>query len=138
MVKSYSISLKTKGNADAIDITDDVSELIKACGLRSGIATLFSPSSTSALTTIEFEPGCLNDFRRLFDEIIDPNRPYEHNKHWDDGNGHSHIRASLEKPFLTIPFIDQTLTLGTWQQVIFIDFDIRPRQRQVILQIIGE
>lgn len=138
MVKSYSISINTKGNTDIIDITRDVSGLVKTSEIKDGIVTVFSPSSTSALTTIEYEGGALNDFRRLFDEILDPRRTYAHNSRWGDGNGHSHIRASLEKPFLTIPFINQVLTLGTWQQIVFVDFDIRPRQRQLIVQIIGE
>ena len=102
------------------------------------MATVFCPSSTSALTTIEFEPGVVNDLRRLFDEIIPSNRPYAHDAAWGDGNGHSHVRAALLKASFTIPFVDGRLTLGTWQQLIYIDFDNRPRQRELVIQIMGE
>lgn len=100
--------------------------------------TIFCPSSTSAITTIEYESGCLQDLRRLFDEILDPKRDYAHNKRWGDGNGHSHTRAALLGASLTIPFVDSELTTGTWQQVIYVDFDTRPRSRQLVVQIIGE
>jgi secondary thiamine-phosphate synthase enzyme len=100
--------------------------------------TIFCPSSTSALTTIEYESGCISDLRRLFDEIVDPSREYRHNERWHDGNGHAHVRAALLGPSLTVPFIDKQLTLGTWQQIIYCDFDNRPRSRSLVLQIIGE
>jgi secondary thiamine-phosphate synthase enzyme len=106
--------------------------------LTSGTATVFCPSATSALTTIEYEGGALSDLRRLFDEIIPSNREYAHNERWHDGNGHSHVRAALLGPSLTIPFVDGQLTLGTWQQVIYVDFDNRPRQRKLVLQLMGE
>lgn len=138
MVRTDSITLQTRGNADIQDLTDAVEKILAGCGLRSGIVTLFCPSSTSALTTIEYESGCLSDLRRLFDEIVDPKRDYAHNARWGDGNGHSHIRAALLGASLTVPFVDGRLTLGTWQQVIFIDFDNRPRRRDLVVQIIGE
>src|SRR5262245_42767522 len=116
-VQTKSISLNTHGNADILDITDQVTDALSKSGLTSGTATIFCPSSTSALTTIEFEGGALTDLRRLFDEIIPPNREYAHNERWHDGNGHSHVRAALLGPSLTIPFVDGQLTLGTWQQV---------------------
>lgn len=100
--------------------------------------TIFCPSSTSALTTIEFEGGALSDLRRLFDEIVPSNREYTHNERWHDGNGHSHVRAALLGPSLTVPFVDGQLTLGTWQQIIYLDFDNRPRQRKLVVQLIGE
>ena len=137
-VKTNSISLATHGDADIHDITDQISSAISKSGLKSGIVTVFCPSSTSALTTIEHENGALTDLRRLFDEIIPQNREYSHNARWQDGNGHSHIRASLLGPSITIPFIDRQLTLGTWQQVIYVDFDNKPRKRELILQMIGE
>jgi secondary thiamine-phosphate synthase enzyme len=137
-VKSSSIQLNTQGNADIHDITDPVKGAVQESGLQNGIVTVFCPSSTSALTTIEYESGALNDLRRLFDEIIDPGRHYAHDARWGDGNGHSHVRAALLKASFTVPFIDGRLTLGTWQQIIYIDFDNRPRRRELVVQMIGE
>ena len=137
-IKTLSIHLNTRGNADVHDLTDQVAGAISETELANGTITLFCPSSTSALTTIEYESGAVSDLRRLFDEIISPGRDYAHNARWGDGNGHSHIRASLLGPSLTVPFVAGRLTLGTWQQIIYVDFDVRPRQRQIILQIMGE
>ena len=137
-VKTIAINLNTQGNADIQDITDQISNAVADSGLESGTITIFSPSATSALTTIEFESGCLSDLRRLFDEIIDPQRQYAHNARWGDGNGHSHVRAALLGPSLAIPFVNRRLTLGTWQQVIFVDFDNRQRRRELVLQLMGE
>jgi len=138
MVKTDSISLKTRGNADCHDITSRLKELVEASGLRSGTVTVFCPSSTSAVTTLEYEPGAVADLQRVFEEVVPPDREYSHNERWDDGNGHSHIRAALLGPSLTIPFVDRQITLGTWQQVVHMDFDIRPRQRELIVQIMGD
>ena len=135
---STSISMNTKGNADIHDITDQLTRAVSKSGLTTGIATIFCPSSTSALTTIEYESGAISDLRRLFDEIIPVNREYAHNERWHDGNGHSHVRAALLGPSLVIPFVEGKLTLGTWQQVIYVDFDNRPRQRELVVQLIGE
>ena len=137
-IKSLSIQLSTRGNADIHDITDQVAHQVAQSGLKDGTVTIFCPSSTSALTTIEYESGVLGDLRRLFDEIIPPNREYAHNARWGDGNGHSHVRASLLGPSLTVPFVNGRLTLGTWQQIIYVDFDNKPRNRELVLQIIGE
>ena len=137
-VISKSISVNTKGNADIHDITDQITNAVSNSGLKDGIVTIFCPSSTSALTTIEYESGALSDLRRLFDEIIPINREYAHNERWHDGNGHSHVRAALLGPSITVPFVDRRLTLGTWQQVIYIDFDNRSRQRKLVVQLIGE
>ena len=137
-VKTFSISLNTRGDADIHDLTDAIARHVTDSGLMDGTVTVFCPSSTSALTTIEYESGALSDLRRLFDEIVSPNRVYAHNERWHDGNGHSHIRAALLGPSLAIPFVDRKLTLGTWQQVIYVDFDNRPRQRELVVQIIGE
>jgi secondary thiamine-phosphate synthase enzyme len=136
--QNFSLSLSTHGDADIHDITDQVARLISKSGLASGTATIFCPSSTSALTTIEYESGALSDLRRLFDEIVPVNREYAHNARWHDGNGHSHVRAALLGPSLTVPFVDGQLTLGTWQQIIYLDFDNRPRQRKLVVQLIGE
>ena len=138
MVKTGSIQLSTSGNADMKDITAEIAKVVSASDLKNGIVTIFCPSATSALTTIEYESGCVSDLRRLFDEIISQNREYAHNAKWHDGNGHSHVRAALLGPSLTIPFVEGRLTLGTWQQVIYVDFDVRSRQRELVLQIIGE
>ena len=137
-VKSLSIQLSTRGDTDIHDITDQIVNVVSKSGLKDGTVTIFCPSSTSALTTIEYESGALSDLRRLFDEIIPPNREYAHNARWHDGNGHSHVRASLLGPSLTIPFVNGQLTLGTWQQVIYVDFDNKPRRRELVLQVLGE
>jgi secondary thiamine-phosphate synthase enzyme len=137
-VKTMSIQLSANGDADVINITDQVSSIVGESGLTDGIATIFSPSATTALTTIEFESGCVSDLKRMFDEILSPERDYKHNLRWGDGNGHSHIRAALLKASFTIPFVDRRLTLGTWQQIIFVDFDNRSRRRKLVVQVIGE
>ncbi len=137
-VKTMSIQTGTSGNADMIDITPQVANCLAESGVSSGIVTIFCPSSTSGLTTIEYESGCLSDLDRLFNEIIDPKSHYAHNARWGDGNGHSHVRAALLGPSLTVPFVNGNLTLGTWQQIIYVDFDNRARRRELILQVLGE
>ena len=137
-VKTISLSIPSQGNADIQDISEAVESAVVQTGLRNGVVTVFCPSSTSAVTTIEFESGCLSDLRRLFNEIVDPRHAYAHNAKWGDGNGHSHVRAALLGPSLTVPFVEGKLTLGTWQQVVFVDFDVRPRQRQLVVQVMGE
>lgn len=137
-VETLSIELSTQGHADMVDITGAVQENVTQSGLRRGTVTVFCPSSTSALTTIEYESGCLSDLGRLFDEIADPERHYAHNARWGDGNGHSHVRAALLGPSLTVPFVEGQLTLGTWQQIVYVDFDNRARQRKLVVQVMGE
>lgn len=137
-IQTVSLNLSTNGNAAIHDITDAVSKAILKSQVKDGIVTVFCPSATSALTTIEYESGCLSDLRRTFDELVNPDRTYEHNQRWGDGNGHSHIRAALLGPSLTIPFAQGRLTLGTWQQIIFVDFDNRPRERVLVVQIMGD
>lgn len=137
-VQTFSLQLATQGDADIQDITGAVQEVLQKSSLNDGIATIFSPSATSALTTIEYESGCVHDLRRLFDEIVDPQRNYAHNARWHDGNGHSHVRAALLGPSITVPFVSKNLTLGTWQQIIFVDFDNRPRRRELVVQVMGE
>ena len=137
-VSTHAINLTTSGNADILDITRALANTVTESRLLNGTVTVFCPSATSGLTTIEYEPGCLSDLKRLFDELADPSRHYAHNARWGDGNGHSHVRAALLGPSLTVPFVDRTLTLGTWQQIIFVDFDNRSRQRQLVAQIMGE
>jgi len=138
MVRSGSIELQTRGHADTHDVTPQVQDHVHASGVQSGLATVFTASSTSALTTIEYESGALDDLRRALDEIAPQDREYKHNLRWHDGNGHSHLRAALLGPSLTIPILDGQLTLGTWQQILFIDFDVRARSRRLVVQIVGE
>jgi secondary thiamine-phosphate synthase enzyme len=138
MIHHCEIDLHTQGNADMLDLTPNVEEIVRESGLKNGLVALFTPSSTSALTTIEFESGALDDLRRALDQIAPPNGNYRHNLRWGDGNGHSHLRAALLGPSLSIPIVDGRLTLGTWQQILFIDFDIRPRRRRVVVQAIGD
>ncbi|MBI3359740.1 MAG: YjbQ family protein [Chloroflexi bacterium] len=137
-VITRSLKLDTRGDADIHDLTDAVAKAVRDSGLKAGIVTVFCPSATSAVTTIEFEDGALSDLRRAFDEIAPPDREYKHNLRWADGNGHAHLRAALLGPSLTVPFVEGRLRLGTWQQIIYLDFDNRPRSRELIAQIIGE
>jgi len=132
------ISVKTKGEIDIIDLTDKIEKIVQNSGLNKGIATIFVPGSTGALTTIEYEPGLLQDFPAALERIAGRDISYEHEKRWHDGNGHSHVRASLLGPSLTVPFNDAKLILGTWQQIVFIELDVRSRSRNLVLQIIGE
>ncbi len=138
MIKTTKLSLDTRGNADIHDLTDAVAGAIRQSGLKNGTATIFCPSATSAVTTIEYESGALADLKRLFDEIVSPDREYAHNARWGDGNGHSHVRAALLGASLTVPFVNGQMTLGTWQQIIHVDFDVRPRRRELVVQLIGE
>lgn len=137
-VKTDWIPCRTKGHGDMQDLTAEAGEVVARSGLVDGVLTLFVPGSTGALTTIEFEPGAVADFRRLFDEIVSPDREYAHHLRWGDDNGHSHVRAALLGPSLSIPFADGKLLLGTWQQVVFCDFDTRARDRRLVAQLVGE
>jgi secondary thiamine-phosphate synthase enzyme len=143
-VVTANISLDTQGDTDVHDISSELNRLVEESGLRAGILTVFCPSSTSAVTTLEFEHGALSDLKRMFEELVPVDHKYAHNPGWEDtpkgrhANGHSHMRASLLGPSLTIPFTGKTLTLGTWQQVIFVEFDSRPRHRELVVQMIGE
>lgn len=132
------ISFETEGNNDIIDITVQVDRTLKNSGLVSGSILIFVPGSTGALTTIEYEPGLVRDLSDALERVAPRGIKYAHNLRWGDGNGHSHIRASFIGPSLTVPFTDSRLMLGTWQQIIFIDLDNRPRVRKLILQITGE
>ena len=138
MVITSKISLQTEGNGDTIDITSQIQKEISTNNINSGTVTVFVSGSTAGLSTIEYEPGVVSDFKEMFERIIPKGMKYEHDRAWGDGNGHSHVRASLLGPSLVIPFSDKRLILGTWQQIILVDFDNRPRSRQVILQIMGE
>lgn len=137
-VKTIAITLNTRGDAHIIEITNEARQAIERSELSAGILTLFVPGSTAGLTTIEYESGAISDFQRLFDEIAAPDRHYAHNARWGDGNGHSHVRAALLGPSITIPFSEGRLMLGTWQQIILVDFDNRPRSRSIVAQVMGE
>jgi secondary thiamine-phosphate synthase enzyme len=137
-VKSEEITVETTSKTDVIDITLNVQRVVAGSGIVNGVATLFVPGSTAALTTIEYENGVLHDLKNAFERLAPADVYYEHNKRWEDGNGFAHVRAALLGPSLHIPVIDGTLTLGTWQQIVLLDFDNRPRQRQIIIQLLGE
>jgi len=137
-VITRSIEFQTNGDADVRDITEQVNQAVQGSGLSQGIATVFCPSSTSGITTLEYESGCVQDLKRFFNEVIDPARNYAHNARWGDGNGHSHLRAALLGSSFTVPFVNNKLILGTWQQIIYVDFDNRSRYRELIVQMIGE
>ncbi|MGD2164991.1 MAG: secondary thiamine-phosphate synthase enzyme YjbQ [Anaerolineae bacterium] len=138
MVITGEFHLETDGDCDILDITARVKGAVSDSGLEDGTVTVFCPGSTGGLTTIEYESGALQDLERVLDEIAPPNRDYRHHLRWGDDNGHSHVRSALVGPSLTIPFVGGDLTLGTWQQVVFLDFDTRPRSRRLVLQIVGQ
>lgn len=136
-IKTLSFDVKTRGNTELLDITDKVDEKISNSGFKEGNALVFVGGSTAGITTIEFEPGLLTDYPAFFEKIIPSGIKYKHDDTWHDGNGHSHIRASLQGSSFTVPFVDSKTLLGTWQQIILIEFDVRHRNRTVIVQIIG-
>jgi secondary thiamine-phosphate synthase enzyme len=138
MIKSDTVSLNTKGFADIHDITDTVMSTVNKSGIQNGLVTVFCSGSTGGITTIEFETGVINDLKKAIEKIVPSNIPYEHDRRWGDGNGFSHVRAALMKPSLTIPLVKGKMSLGTWQQVVFIDFDNRPRNRNILVQVMGE
>lgn len=132
------LMIKSKGESDMIDLTGLTAKAVHDSNLKDGIITVFVMGSTAAITTIEFERGLARDFPEMLSRVVPKDIDYEHEKMWNDGNGHSHVRASLIGPSLTIPFRDGTLLLGTWQQVVLIEMDTKHRERRVILQILGE
>jgi secondary thiamine-phosphate synthase enzyme len=138
LIFSETISLNTKGFSDIIDITDRVDTVIGRSKIENGLVTVFCPGSTGAVTTIEYESGVLRDLQRAIEKIAPSDIPYEHDRRWGDGNGFSHVRAALMKPSLSIPMVKGRLALGTWQQIVFIDFDNRRRERNILVQVIGE
>ena len=139
MVKTEKITVKTRGNCDVIDVTEQVGTAVARAGIHNGTVTLFNIGSTAGITTTEFEPGLANhDLRAAFEKIAPENGRYEHEQTWHDDNGHAHVRASLLGPSLSVPIVDSQLTLGTWQQIILVDFDTRPRTRTIVCQIVGD
>ena len=137
-VETQILEISTNGDCDVLDITKSVQKAVADSSLSSGTVTVFVPGSTASVTTIEYESGVVSDLKEMFSKIIPEESFYAHNARWGDGNGHSHIRASLLGPSLSIPFQSSSLITGTWQQVILVDFDNRPRKREIILQIVGE
>ena len=138
MVVTGNISLNSRGNCDIIDITAQVEQQLAEADVSNGTVTLFVAGSTAGLTTIEYEPGLVSDLKQMWRRLVPEDIAYGHDQRWGDGNGYSHVRASLLGASLVIPFSDKRLALGTWQQVVLVDFDNRPRSRQVVVQVMGE
>ena len=138
MVVTGKISLNSRGNCDIIDITAQVEQQLTKAEATSGIVTLFVAGSTAGLTTIEYEPGLISDLKQMWQRLVPEDIAYGHDQRWGDGNGYSHVRAALLGASLVIPFSGKKLALGTWQQVVLMDFDNRPRSRQVVVQVMGE
>jgi len=132
-----SIEFASRGDADMVKITEEVAEAVKQTGLMDGTVTVFVPGATGALTTLEYEPGVVEDMQKALDVVAPADRFYQHNVNLGDGNGHSHVRAGLVGPSLTIPFVDGRLTLGRYQNIVFCDFDTRPRERRLVVQVMG-
>ncbi len=132
------LSLDSQGGGDMMDITPGVQDVISAGSLNEGIVTVFVPGSTASITTIEYEPGLQKDFPRAMERLAPAGERYDHDATWGDGNGMSHVRASIVGPGIVVPFKDRILMLGTWQQIVLVDFDNRPRRREVIVQVVGE
>jgi secondary thiamine-phosphate synthase enzyme len=137
-VLTRTIQIRSESENDVIDVTNQLSSIVNESHFEKGIAIIFVSGSTAAITTIEYEPGLVHDFPAMLSRIVPKNMKYEHDNTWHDGNGHSHVRASLIGPSLTIPIMHGKLTLGTWQQIVILEMDTRPRNRNVIVQIMGE
>jgi len=137
-ISTRSIKIHSKGENDIIDLTDKISNFVKKSGISNGTVIIFVSGSTGSVTTIEYESGLIKDFPEMLDRIAPRDLDYGHEQMWHDGNGHSHVKASLVGPSLTVPFIEGELCLGTWQQIVFLELDTRERTRNLVLQIIGE
>lgn len=137
-VATHTIALRTRGHCDVLDITRQVQDALSETGLNDGIVTVFVPGSTGGITTIEYEPGLEADLKTALDRLVPTDIPYQHDRRWGDGNGHAHVRSALIGPSLTVPFVRGRMTLGTWQQIVFLDLDNRSRSREIVVQVIGE
>ncbi len=138
-VDTHQFQIETEGGSQVLNLTDRVAAFVDRSSIKDGIATVFVVGSTAGITTTEFEPGLVNhDLKAFFEKIAPENARYVHEQTWNDDNGHAHVRASLLGPSLTMPLVDGKLVLGTWQQIVLIDFDTRPRSRQIVVQIVGE
>ncbi|MBI4321962.1 MAG: YjbQ family protein [Chloroflexi bacterium] len=138
MVKSETIRVQSKGFCDIVDVTSQIRQHVAASSVRTGFVVVFVAGSTTGVTTIEYEPGLIADLKAAFDRLVPTNIPYKHDATWGDGNGFAHVRASLLGPSLSVPIVGGALALGTWQQIVVIDFDNRPRRRDVLIQISGD
>lgn len=136
-VKSFGIAIATKGSGDIIDLTQKVAEAVRSSGMTDAIVLTFVPGSTAAITTLEYEPGLIRDLPELLEKLIPSNRNYHHDATWGDGNGFSHLRASLLGQSFTCPLVAGKLMLGTWQQIVLVECDNRPRRREIVVQVIG-
>ena len=137
-VYTGSINFTTKGEIEVRNITDEINKVIRDSGLKTGIACVFVPGATGAITTIEYEEGLISDIKNTFNRLIPKELEYKHELRWHDGNGHSHIRASLLGPSISVPFLDNHLKLGVWQQIIFIEFDNKSHERNLVVQLVGD
>lgn len=138
MIVKDVVKLSTSGEVDMVDITKGVQKVLSRSGMKSGIVNIFNPGATGSLITIEYEPGLKKDFPDMLEKVAPKNQYYAHHETWHDDNGHSHVRASLLGPSITVPFDNSSLTLGTWQQICFVELDTRSRNRKLIVTIIGE
>ena len=138
VVANGTIKLRTSAEDEIIDVTGRVQEIVSGSNLRNGLACIFVAGSTAAVTTVEHEPGLVADMHEAMERLYPKSKDYEHHQRWGDGNGHSHVRASFVGPSLTVPVVDGRLLLGTWQQVVFMEFDNKPRNREITVQIVGE
>ncbi|MEN3184344.1 MAG: secondary thiamine-phosphate synthase enzyme YjbQ [Atribacterota bacterium] len=138
MVVTREIRIETRGHTDIVPLTEQVAEVLKESGVSSGILCLFLPGTTATLTTTEFEPGLVKDIKDFWEKTVPVTSFYEHNARWQDGNGYAHVRAQVSGPSLVVPFVEGKLLLGTWQDIVLVDFDNRPRSRTIIVQIVGE
>lgn len=138
MIKKEKINIKTKGNIDVIDITREVQSKVDKSGVQEGHVLVFVSGSTAGVTTVEYEPGLEKDLKEMFERVVPSDKDYYHNERWGDGNGHSHVRASLLGPSVIVPFSNGELLLGTWQQIVLMDFDNRARSREIVVQVVGE
>lgn len=136
--QSKTVHISTKGNCDIIDITSEIAKEITNSTISSGIATIFVTGSTAGVTTIEYESGLLKDYKDMWERNMPSNMAYKHDQRWGDGNGYSHVRSSVQGPSLVVPFSNKKMVLGTWQQIVVVDFDNRPRSREIVLQLLGE
>ncbi|MCK4547039.1 MAG: secondary thiamine-phosphate synthase enzyme YjbQ [Candidatus Eisenbacteria sp.] len=132
------LTRKTRGHSQMLDITTDVAGIVELSGMDAGMVTVFIPGATGGVTTIEYESGLVSDMERAFETLAPENIPYAHNERWGDGNGHSHVRAAMLGPSLSVPFSGGQMILGTWQQIVVVDFDNRPRRREIVVQLMGE